>query len=59
VFMLYIYFFHTIFVPIKLVLQALKQGDTIFAGQYLFTGSATTSVWLEPGGKIITSVASL
>jgi hypothetical protein len=57
--MLYIYFFHTIFVPIKLVLQAVKQGDTIFAGQYLFTGSATTSVWLEPGGKIITSVASL
>jgi hypothetical protein len=46
VFMLYIYFFHTIFVPIKLVLQAVKQGDTIFAGQYLFTGSATTSVWL-------------
>jgi hypothetical protein len=46
--MLYIYFFHTIFVPIKLVLQAVKQaGDTIFSGQYLFTGSETTSVWLE------------
>ncbi|URE10741.1 Pyruvate kinase [Musa troglodytarum] len=26
---------------------AVKQGDTIFIGQYLFTGSETTSVWLE------------
>ena len=46
-FMLYIYFLHTIFVTIKLVLQAVKHGDTIFVGQYLFTGSETTSVWLE------------
>jgi hypothetical protein len=22
-------------------------GDTLFMGQYLFTGSETTSVWLE------------
>jgi len=28
-------------------LQAVKRGDTIFVGQYLFTGSETTSVWLE------------
>ncbi|KAF9591736.1 hypothetical protein IFM89_006082 [Coptis chinensis] len=28
-------------------LQAVKKGDTIFIGQYLFTGSETTSVWLE------------
>eukprot|EP00252_Welwitschia_mirabilis_P010002 TRINITY_DN2301_c0_g1_i1.p1 TRINITY_DN2301_c0_g1~~TRINITY_DN2301_c0_g1_i1.p1 ORF type:complete len:528 (+),score=104.18 TRINITY_DN2301_c0_g1_i1:113-1696(+) len=27
--------------------QAVKPGDTIFVGQYLFTGSETTSVWLE------------
>ncbi|KAF9680191.1 hypothetical protein SADUNF_Sadunf06G0095600 [Salix dunnii] len=27
--------------------DAVKQGDTIFVGQYLFTGSETTSVWLE------------
>ncbi|KAL6641901.1 hypothetical protein ACP70R_020082 [Stipagrostis hirtigluma subsp. patula] len=27
--------------------KALKPGDTIFVGQYLFTGSETTSVWLE------------
>lgn len=27
--------------------QAVKEGDTIFIGQYLFTGSETTSVWLE------------
>ncbi|KAH9627063.1 hypothetical protein KSS87_023751 [Heliosperma pusillum] len=27
--------------------QAVKAGDTIFVGQYLFTGSETTSVWLE------------
>lgn len=28
-------------------LQVVKKGDTIFIGQYLFTGSETTSVWLE------------
>ncbi|XP_047312091.1 pyruvate kinase 1, cytosolic [Impatiens glandulifera] len=27
--------------------KALKKGDTIFVGQYLFTGSESTSVWLE------------
>ncbi|EPS57680.1 pyruvate kinase, partial [Genlisea aurea] len=27
--------------------KAVKPGDTIFLGQYLFTGSETTSVWLE------------
>eukprot|EP00262_Sarcandra_glabra_P008464 TRINITY_DN219_c0_g1_i3.p1 TRINITY_DN219_c0_g1~~TRINITY_DN219_c0_g1_i3.p1 ORF type:complete len:528 (+),score=69.30 TRINITY_DN219_c0_g1_i3:112-1695(+) len=27
--------------------KAVKIGDTIFIGQYLFTGSETTSVWLE------------
>ncbi|KAI3677180.1 hypothetical protein L1987_86802 [Smallanthus sonchifolius] len=27
--------------------KAMKKGDTIFVGQYLFTGSETTSVWLE------------
>jgi pyruvate kinase len=27
--------------------DAVKTGDTIFVGQYLFTGSETTSVWLE------------
>ncbi|KAG9134616.1 hypothetical protein Leryth_000934 [Lithospermum erythrorhizon] len=27
--------------------QAIHKGDTIFMGQYLFTGSETTSVWLE------------
>uniref|UniRef100_A0A2P2J9N8 Pyruvate kinase n=1 Tax=Rhizophora mucronata TaxID=61149 RepID=A0A2P2J9N8_RHIMU len=26
--------------------KAVKKGDTIFIGQYLFTGSETTSVWL-------------
>ncbi|MQL92540.1 hypothetical protein Taro_025160, partial [Colocasia esculenta] len=26
---------------------SVKPGDTIFIGQYLFTGSETTSVWLE------------
>ena len=30
-----------------MVLQSVKKGDTIFLGQYLFTGSETTSVWLE------------
>jgi hypothetical protein len=28
-------------------LQAVRPGATIFVGQYLFTGSETTSVWLE------------
>ncbi|KAL2345163.1 hypothetical protein Fmac_006448 [Flemingia macrophylla] len=27
--------------------KSMKMGDTIFVGQYLFTGSETTSVWLE------------
>ncbi|KAL5546546.1 hypothetical protein UlMin_006233 [Ulmus minor] len=27
--------------------QIVKNGDTIFLGQYLFTGSEATSVWLE------------
>ncbi|KAH9674885.1 Pyruvate kinase 2 [Citrus sinensis] len=27
--------------------KSVKKGDTIFIGQYLFTGSETTSVWLE------------
>ncbi|KAG6501748.1 hypothetical protein ZIOFF_041631 [Zingiber officinale] len=27
--------------------KAVKPGDTIFIGQYLFTGSETTSLWLE------------
>ncbi|KAF8396476.1 hypothetical protein HHK36_018099 [Tetracentron sinense] len=27
--------------------KAVGKGDTIFIGQYLFTGSETTSVWLE------------
>jgi hypothetical protein len=27
--------------------KAVKPGATIFVGQYLFTGSETTSVWLE------------
>lgn len=27
--------------------KTVKKGDTIFVGQYLFTGSETTSVWLE------------
>ncbi|KAK6131849.1 hypothetical protein DH2020_034402 [Rehmannia glutinosa] len=27
--------------------KAVKKGDDIFIGQYLFTGSETTSVWLE------------
>lgn len=29
-----------------LFLQAVKVGDIVFVGQYLFTGSETTSVWL-------------
>ncbi|KAL4020525.1 hypothetical protein IC575_019305 [Cucumis melo] len=27
--------------------KAVKKGDTIFVGQYLFTGSESTSAWLE------------
>ncbi|KGN48226.1 pyruvate kinase 2, cytosolic [Cucumis sativus] len=27
--------------------KVVKKGDTLFLGQYLFTGSETTSVWLE------------
>ncbi|KAL0401733.1 UNVERIFIED_CONTAM: Pyruvate kinase, cytosolic [Sesamum latifolium] len=27
--------------------KAVKTGDTIFIGQYLFTGNETTSIWLE------------
>ncbi|URE42743.1 Pyruvate kinase [Musa troglodytarum] len=30
-----------------LPINFIKPGDTIFIGQYLFTGSETTSVWLE------------
>ena len=30
--------------------QAVKHGDLIFVGQYLFTGSESTSVWLEVCG---------
>ncbi|KAK6126297.1 hypothetical protein DH2020_039942 [Rehmannia glutinosa] len=37
--------------------KAVKKGDTIFVGQYLFTGSETTSVWLEvdevQGGDVV------
>ncbi|PQQ05734.1 pyruvate kinase 1 cytosolic-like isoform X2 [Prunus yedoensis var. nudiflora] len=35
--------------PVSLQEETLvvKKGDTIFIGQYLFTGSETTSVWLE------------
>lgn len=29
------------------ILQAVKKGDDIFIGQYLFTGNETTSVWME------------
>jgi len=28
-------------------IAGVKAGDTAFLGQYLFTGSETTSVWLE------------
>ncbi|CAH1431778.1 unnamed protein product [Lactuca virosa] len=31
----------------KLKQKAVKTGDTIFIGQYLFTGHGTTSLWLE------------
>ena len=30
-----------------IIWQAVKKGDTIFIGKYLFTGSETASVWLE------------
>lgn len=33
-----------------MIMQAVKTGDAIFIGQYLFTGSETTSVWLEIAG---------
>jgi len=35
--------------PIKFgdLAKDVKKGDTLFMGQYLFTGSETTSVWLE------------
>ncbi|CAN6362785.1 unnamed protein product [Urochloa humidicola] len=35
--------------PIKFadLAKAVRKGDTFFMGQYLFTGSETTSVWLE------------
>uniref|UniRef100_A0A0E0F3P0 Pyruvate kinase n=1 Tax=Oryza meridionalis TaxID=40149 RepID=A0A0E0F3P0_9ORYZ len=35
--------------PIKFgdLAKAVKKGDTLFIGQYLFTGSETTSSWLE------------
>ncbi|XP_051113694.1 pyruvate kinase 1, cytosolic-like isoform X2 [Andrographis paniculata] len=35
--------------PIKFdgLAKAVTQGDTLFIGQYLFTGSESTSVWLE------------
>lgn len=42
-------FFSSIATTGNMVLQAVKKGDTIFIGQYLFTGSETTSVWLEVG----------
>ncbi|CAL9058709.1 unnamed protein product [Musa banksii] len=32
---------------LRTMLISVKPGDTIFIGQYLFTGSETTSVWLE------------
>ncbi|MQL83674.1 hypothetical protein Taro_016158 [Colocasia esculenta] len=37
------------FLPINYaeLAKAVKKGDTIFIGQYLFTGNETTSVWLE------------
>lgn len=31
----------------KKLCASVKKGDTIFIGQYLFTGNETTSVWLE------------
>ncbi|KAL4388533.1 hypothetical protein GQ457_09G028200 [Hibiscus cannabinus] len=37
---------------------AVKKGDTIFIGQYLFTGNETTSVWLESREKVVVSLAN-
>ncbi|KAL3576353.1 hypothetical protein D5086_021636, partial [Populus alba] len=37
---------------LKTLCQAVKKGDTIFVGQYLFTGNETTSVWLEASSFI-------
>lgn len=37
-------------------MQAVKKGDTIFIGQYLFTGSETTSVWLEVLYEVCNSI---
>lgn len=31
----------------------MTKGDTIFVGQYLFTRSETTSVWLEVNALLI------
>ncbi|XP_020111979.1 pyruvate kinase 2, cytosolic-like [Ananas comosus] len=39
--------------------KAVKEGDTIFVGQYLFTGSETTSVWLEVLGTVDQDVSCL
>lgn len=38
---------HATSIPLLPCLQCVKPGDEIFVGQYLFTGSETTSVWLE------------
>lgn len=35
-----------------MALQAVTKGDTVFIGQYLFTGSETTSAWLEVKTKL-------
>lgn len=32
---------------VPIIMQAVKKGDTIFIGKYLFTGSETASLWLE------------
>ncbi|KAG5574833.1 hypothetical protein H5410_054967 [Solanum commersonii] len=37
----------------QLMTSSVKKGDTIFIGQYLFTGSETTSVWLEKCEKAL------
>jgi pyruvate kinase len=39
-----------------MILQAVKKGDTIFIGKYLFTGSETTSVWLEVSQRSHSSI---
>lgn len=41
------YLFGVDVASVLILFQAVKKGDTIFIGQYLFTGSETTSVWLE------------